>query len=213
MNTYDAWVTEKRPIYSRLPDCYKPEDGEEEAISDWLTYYFDQLLIGTKDKADNLSINLDPLTCDVEWLSFLAPLCGWYGIWDETWDTEAKRTLLSNSYTLIWPNKGSLEVLDFVLDTLGVRHLIKLGQSFLVDISLVGDPIGSIAWNYDILLPSEYHGQPEYKLTERINRLFGPCWCESSIIFDDTKFNTYSLFGIGEQSVLSPGEPPEVLKL
>jgi hypothetical protein len=205
MDTYTAWVVEQRPIYSRLPDCYKED---EENISDWLTQYWDKLLLDTKTTVDDLPRQLDPLTCDEEWLDYLSILCGWYGeYWDVRWPAESKRTLLANSFTLIWPNKGSFEVLSFVLFTLGIKHFIQIGQSFLVGISEVGDRIGSVAWDYDILLPSTYYRTDIEKLTNKINKLFGPCWCRSSVIFDDSKFKTYRLYALEDGTLLSPGIP------
>lgn len=205
MDTYNAWVIEQRPIYSRLPDCYKEDDP---SVSDWLTEYWDQFLLNTKTKVDDIPRQLNPLTCDPEWLDYLSVLCGWYGeYWDAKWPVESKRTLLANSFTLIWPNKGSFKVLSFVLFTLGIKHFIEIGQSFLVGYSEVGDRIGSIAWDYDILLPSEYYKTDVEKLANKINQLFGPCWCRSSVLFDDSRFNTYRLYALENGSVLSPQIP------
>jgi hypothetical protein len=205
MDTYTSWTIEKRPIYSRLPDCYKED---EDNIADWLTDYWDKLLLDSKAKIEDIPHNLDPLTCNEKWLDYLAVLSGWIGeYWDTKWSVESKRILLSNSYTLIWANKGSTNVLSFVLLALGVRHFIKSGSSFLVGYSVVGDRIGSIAWDYDILLPNDYYKTDIEILTRKINKLFGPCWCRSDVIFDDSKFNNYQLYALENGTVLSPQIP------
>jgi hypothetical protein len=182
MSAYEAWVVEKRPIYHRLPECYK-----DNPIADWLTQYWDALLIEVKEKIDDLPKQLDPQTCDEEWLDFLAPLCGFYGdYWDRQWTLPAKRTLINNSYTLIWKNKGSRDVLSFVLDTLGIEHKIWVGQSFVLGVSQVSiDRLGNAAWEYKILLPDKYASDgKEFKLARKINKLFGCLWCRSEVVYE-----------------------------
>ncbi|MBD2452240.1 hypothetical protein H6G76_35105 [Nostoc sp. FACHB-152] len=176
--TYQAWQT-GRPIFSRLPEVY-----QENPVADWLTEYWDELLTQNKAKIDDLPRNLDPTTCDENWLDFLAPLCGFTGeYWDKSWKTSSKRLLLANSYTLIWKNKGSREVLSFVLNALGIEHEIWTGSSFILGVSQVSiDKLGSGAWQYKVLLPSRYAQEGyEFKLARKINRLFGPLWCKSEV--------------------------------
>ncbi|MBD2256642.1 phage tail protein [Pseudanabaena sp. FACHB-2040] len=193
MDTYSAWAG-GRPVLSRLPGINDSYTGNE--VADWLTDYPDSLLVGTKAKIDDLPRQLDPDNCDADWLDYLAPLCGWHGeYWDRAWPVTAKRTLLRNSYTLIWPSKGSQQVLSFVLTALGINHVIQQGQSFIIGVGQVGDPLGLVAWDYDIILPTSYYGRPEAKLTERINELFGPCWCSSEILYDDKYNILYEVLG------------------
>ena len=207
--TYDAWVVDKRPIFSRLPDsAYK-----QNPVVDFVTYFADQLLIDTKASLDRLPIQLNPLTCDRIWLDYLSLLYGWVDLWDITWNDSIKRTLLDNSFqkVSIWGNKGSFTILEFLLQTFSVRHIIQLGASFLVDFSKVGDQIGSVSWQFDIILPGEYYNTNTTKLVQWIKIHFTPCWCSSSIIYDDTKFRDQvvlifedgSYFSIGIDTALS----------
>jgi len=184
--SYNAWIVEKRPIFSRLPDsAYRQND-----VVDFVTYFPDQLLIDTKNSLDSLPVQLNPLTCDRIWLDYLSLLYGWVDLWDLTWSDSTKRILLDNSFQKanIWANKGSFTILEFLLTTFSVRHIIQLGQSFLVDFSKVGDPIGSVSWQFDIILPGEYYNTNTTKLVQWLKIHFTPCWCSSSIIYDDTKF-------------------------
>lgn len=184
-DTYSAWIS-GRPIYSRLPECYK--EGE---IADWLTAYWDDILIETKAKVYDLPRQLNPLTCDSNWLDFLAPLCGFTGeYWDKDWDVTAKRKLLDYSYLSIWANKGSKETLDLVLNCFDINHVILSEGDFVLGASKIGQqPLGTTPWEYTIYLPSSYLGLYKADLTRKLNRLFGPCWCESQIIFDNQYFN------------------------
>ncbi|MFN6460541.1 MAG: phage tail protein [Nostoc sp. DedVER02] len=180
MQTSESWATNK-PIYSRLPECYQTNE-----VTEWLTDYFDELLVDTKAKIDDLPRQLDPLLSDPEWLDFLAPLTGFTGdYWDKTWATETKRLLISNSFINIWANKGSKEVLSLVLNCFGIQHLITSRGNFILGTSTTGDPLGTSAWEYIIYLPTAYKYGNKFKLTQKLNSLYGPCWCSSEIIFND----------------------------
>lgn len=178
--TYEAWSTE-RPIFSRLPEVY--QDNE---VADWLTIYWDELLASLKYKIDDLPRQLSPLTCDDKWLDFLAPLCGFTGdYWDRDWKSSSKRLLLTNSYKFIWSNKGTRTVLSFVLNALDIDHTIWEGSKFVLGVSQLDiDSLGTAAWEYKILLPNYYQYKGyEWKLAEKINKLFGPLWCGSEVIY------------------------------
>jgi len=185
MQTSEAWAS-GRPIFSRLPDVYK-----DNLIADYLTAYFDKLLIETKAKVDDLPRQLNPITCDENWLDFLAPLCGFTGeYWEKAWKVNAKRLLLSNSYQNIWSNKGSKTALSTVLTCFGINHVITNRGDFILGASQVGvQTLGTTAWEYVIYLPTIYRDREEYKLTKKLDKLFGPLWCDREIIFDDKYFN------------------------
>lgn len=186
--TYEAWST-GRPILSRLPEVY--QDNE---VSDYLTIYWDELLTSLKFKIDDLPRQLSPLTCDDKWLDFLAPLCGFTGnYWDTNWKPSSKRILLSNAYLFIWKNKGTRVVLSFVLNALEIEHLIWEGSNFILGVSqLDKTSLGNAAWEYKILLPGKYKlNGYEFKLAEKINKLFGPLWCGSEVTYRSKFVNEY----------------------
>lgn len=208
--TYQAWTLDKRPIYSRLPGSNGAYS--ENIVVDWITSPWDDFLISTKGTLDNLPVQINPSICEPRWLDFLSLMYGWVDLWDTNWNDSIKRILLNNSYqgVNIWGNKGSLKVLEFILNTFQINHIIQLGESFLVDFSRVGDSIGSVSWEFDIILPGRYYNTDVPKLTEWIKDHFTPCWCKSSVIFDDTKFKDIlvlifedgSYFSIGTDTAL-----------
>ena len=173
----NAWL--ERPIYSRLPETYTDNN-----IADWLTHYYDELLIQLNTKIDDIPRQLNPALCDPVWLDFLAPLCGFTpDYWDVKWTVAAKRTLLSNSWSYIWKNKGTKEVLSFILNALDIEHEIVQGSDFILGKSQLSlDSLGESAWEYVIYLPTSYEPNGyEFQLTRRINSLFGCYWCRSSV--------------------------------
>lgn len=197
MDTYSAWQS-SRPIFSRLPEIY-----QDNLIADCLTAYFDELLVETKAKVDDLPRQLNPQTCDTNWLDFLAPLCGFTGnYWDKAWSIKAKRRLLTYSYQYIWSNKGSQDTLDLVLNCFDIKHLILSEGDFILGTSQVGDTLGATPWEYTIYLPTAYVNNYKVRLTEKLNRLFGPCWCKSQIKFEDKYFRDLTVIGMSEDTVL-----------
>ena len=203
MQTKIAWNSGK-PIWERLPECYKEND-----VALWLTSYFDELLIDTKAKIDDLPRQLNPLDCDEVWLDFLAPLCGFTGdYWDKTWKVRAKRLLIANSFLNIWPNKGSKQVLSLVLDCFSIQHLISSRGDFIVGSSKIGDNLGIAAWEYTIYLPTIYNNgaNEQLALTDKLNKLYGPLWCSSEILFDDSVINSIQALTIANNTILETGD-------
>lgn len=207
-STYERWKA-GRPVHESLPEVY-----HENPIADWLTDYPDQVLQGLKVMATEVApLQVNPDTCEPEWLDLLSSLCGWYGYWDVSWPEASKRRLIKESYTTVWPNYGTAETLSFVLTALGVTHLIQQGESFIIGRNVVGDPLGAIAWTYDIILPTALFDTKEYNLTVRINELFGPCFCKSRILFNDEYFKPTGFFELEENTLLSVGDSQTVLEL
>lgn len=187
MDIYQAWST-GRPIFQRLPECYRDNN-----IADYLTQFWDSLLLQEKARVDDLERQLNPLTCDSNWLDFLAPLCGFTGkFWDKNWNDYAKRNLLASAYTLIWCNKGSKDTLSLVLSCFQIPNVISSKGDFILGSSQVGiEPLGSAAWEYTIYLQSNSNNPQTVSLVKKLNKLFGPCWCKSHIEFNDSLISEY----------------------
>lgn len=203
MQTYEAWVVERRPVFARLPGI---NGGyTDNSPTDWLTDYWDGLLLELKAKAEEAAgRQMNPLTCDPEWLDYLAPLAGFdANHWQIKWSEQTKRTLISNAFTLIWKDKGSREVLSLVLGAVGLRHEVIVQGDFLVGISEVGDPIGELPWDYTIFLPPEYQYREEEQLAQWVNERFGPCWCRSRIVFDPERFQRFDLLEAATDTALA----------
>lgn len=188
IDTYEAWVVEQSPIFSRLPECYR--DNE---VTPYLTTFWDDLLISTKSKVDDIPRQLDPGSCDESWLDFLAPLCGFSGIyWDKSWNSDFKRNLLVNSYTQIWNNKGSNACLSNVLNCFYIPNVITNKGNFIFGYSKFGqDQLGVLGWQYTIYLNTKFKTNSNIALVNKLNNLFGPCWCTYEIVFDDNVVQDY----------------------
>lgn len=200
MNTHEAW-SNNRPVRDRLPGI---NGGySENIIADWLTDYPDSVLVDLLNTLNDLPRQVDPRVSDPNWLDYLAPLFGaTNNYWQRDWNDLAKRTLLTEAYTTIWPGKGTKEVLSLVLITLNILHVIRAKSSFIIGESEVGDAIGSLGWQYELILPSSYYGTSFEKTAKAANSLFSPCWCITTFIYDDQYFSPEELLTVDSESGL-----------
>src|SRR6056297_1819255 len=187
MSIFDAWINEQRPVYARLPgvnEGYYSEDGDNPA--DWLTDYFDALLMGVKaDVEDVRDRQYDPATCDEDWLDYLAAVAGYTDeYWDATWPVAVKRLLIAEAFTTIWPNKGSLQVFARLFEIFDIDVEVWQSASFIAGVTAVPATIGSPAWRYYLRFTLAYRRTgPEFALARRLDRLFGPVYCQSGVVY------------------------------
>lgn len=140
-NRANAWLS-KRPILNSLPGLLAAYSQNKAA--NITTAFWDELLVKVKGEIDDLPRQLNPLTCDAEYLPLLSFITGFTGSYSILAYTDAqKRILISRAYDLIWRYKGSEEVLDFILDTLDVPHLVWYSTYFLAGISTTDHYIGT----------------------------------------------------------------------
>jgi hypothetical protein len=97
-----------RPVYDKLPEISEQWRGN--SVADWLTGFWDELLVQHRD---NLSNPTDWLgTPDqihptyLDWVGL--GLCGYGNVWDAGWGTEIKRRMIIRFPTIL-RNRGSLD--------------------------------------------------------------------------------------------------------
>lgn len=172
------------PILGRLPGINgKYSDND---VAKYLTAYWDELLVQTKGKVDDLYRQLDPLTCDEEWLDFLGFISGFSeGYSLSNYPVEAKRLMISRAFDLIWPNKGSKAVLEFILDALEINHSLWAGENFLAGITELPATLGGNEWRYYIRLPLIYlPNSDEFLRVELVKDLYGPVYADGGVCYD-----------------------------
>jgi hypothetical protein len=191
-----GWDT-GNPIHDRLPgenEGYRKDeswDGHDPSvdppIARWLTEPWDALLMESKGKIETIyTTHLNPLTAEPENLDWLAQLHGFTGeYWSVDWDVAVKRQLIANSFTKIWENKGSRSLLEWIFQTFGLETRIYLYGEFLADINVAGDVLGGEALQYWLLVTLKYlRTSDEWKLLEKLNRLYSPVCCNSRVTYD-----------------------------
>lgn len=187
MNPKQAWIIDKRPIYSRLPQISQRYNGEDfENPSQWITRWFDELLVATKATIDDLPRQLNALTCDADWIDFVAYLSGFSGeYWDKSWSMATKRAIACKS-NWIWSNKGTQAILEYIIAAVGLSAVIWLGEGFVIGESIIGETtLGEPEYQYFIQVPFLYDRDgAQFRLAEKLNRLYGPIVSDSAVCYD-----------------------------
>lgn len=199
-----------RPVYLRLPEESGAYQGNE--IVDAITIPWDETIVEIKNKL--LSFNddfINPETAREDVLDWLGQLCGFTGeYWDKTWDTNIKRELIKNSHTKIWPYRGTVLLLQYLLDLFGIDAVVYVENVWFIGITAIGSPIGGRTLYYAIKLfvhetrDKQFYlrNSPEWKFIDKLNRLYMPCWCGS--IPKNGNFIHYEKFIIGVSAVGDP---------
>ena len=201
-----AWNQEQRPIFRRLP-LYGWQD-QDTPISDWVTSGFDATLIEIQTAILNFDRDfIDPDTARADALDWLAQLMGFTGeYWDSTWKDSIKRQLIKDAQT-IWAYKGTLFLLQYLFNLFELDATIVIQGAWLAGVTRIGAPIGGDPLSYTILVNSAGRSfylrtSDEWRLIERLNRLYMPCWCSPVTL--NNSFVHYDRFRAGLSAV---GEP------
>jgi phage tail P2-like protein len=199
-----------RPIYLRLPNESGAYQGNE--IVDAITTPWDEQLVDIKNTLLNFNNDfINPDTARVDALDWLAQLSGFTGeYWDTNWTAAIKRELIKNSHTKIWSHKGTVMLLQYLLDLFGLDAVVYAENVWFIGITAIGSPVGGRTLYYAIKLfiPGAENRQfytrnsKEWKFIERLNRLYMPCWCGS--IPTNGNFIHYEKFIIGVSAVGDP---------
>lgn len=161
----------RRPILESLPE--KGYQDNDVAIS--LTSWIDESLSEKAEQLQSFHKELDPSTCKVASLDYLAYLNGLNGdYWDTSWSVATKRTLIKNAHSVLWQYRGTSKALSFVLDTHKIKHHIWVDGSTLLSFKLP-QKLGSPKLRFYIRLPVTYHRDGwHWKEAERTARNFAP---------------------------------------
>lgn len=194
-----AWQS-GRPIYDRLPgesELYKRDQSDPDYnpttdVALWLTKFWDDLLIEQRGNVDNLYRDVfDPLTAKPENLDWLAQLAGYTGeYWDSSWTDTQKRQLIKRAYDYVWINKGTKQLLEWLIELFDLDAVIYSPGEFILGETPLGSPIGGEPFKY--LINVDFRGagylrtSPEWKLLEKLNYLYGTAYSESKVVY--TKF-------------------------
>ena len=204
-----------KPIYLRLPgensgytkdetfDDYDPI--VDPPIARWLTEFWDDFTVSTKNKAANLyATHLNPETAEAANLDWLAQLCGFTGnYWNATWSELVKRSLISNSFNFIWPNKGTKILLEWLLYLFGYNaRIFQLGE-FLAGINVAGDRLGGSPLKYYVVVSLSYlRTSKAWEQIELLNRIYGPVCQDSRVCYNAF----YAGFSVAGDPVFEPGQ-------
>lgn len=200
MNAWD----DKRPIFKRLPQY----GWQDNPVADWVVDPCDRVLVELQQAILNFPRDfINPDTCRVDVLDWLAQLMGYTEeYWDTNWPVAIKRILIKNAQ-LIWSYKGTQAELEYLFSLFSLDVRIDVAGAWKVGVTAIGSPIGGELLSYSLLINSPgkafyLRTSNEWRLIERLNRLFMPCWCSPASL--NGAFVHYDRFRVGLSAV---GEP------
>lgn len=218
-STMPNWAV-RRPIYALLPKLLNPYG---DPVNDWLTQYWDELFVNAANQLINLVDYFNPQTCPVEWLDLIAPLYG-FGppYYSKSWPVQAKRNILSNALTNIWPKVGQSDPFLFIANELGLLVKLRIPGDFILSgpyesPAIIGsqlnlDQMGSRGWEIDVLMPVSYQNEPaKVAHIKQLVYLYLPTYLQIEYIYTDQPFYTDLL--AADETTLIEIEPNYVLRL
>jgi hypothetical protein len=187
-----------RPIFDRLPRL----GYQDNLPTDWLTSFWDQFTVGLKTKVDKLPLDLAPATAPEGNLDFLAALFGFTdGYWEPSWDPATKRDLLGKGLGWLWPRRGTMPVLTYIVNLFFGRGAdVWTEGSFFADLSSAEvETLGNPLFRYFLRLPlrgldqtravcvegGTTRGRSTWSLAVRLNRLYGPAFADSDVVYEE----------------------------
>lgn len=204
-----AW-DEGRPVFNRLPRYgWIDIDPDAPPVADWITAAYDSVLIELQQAILNFPRDyIDPTTARPDALDWLAQLSGYTGeYWDATWPVAIKRQLITDAQAIVWRYKGTLYLLQYLLDLFSLSARPRLRGQWRIGVSKIGDPIGGGLLIYSIILgsatdPGYPRASDAWRLIERFNRLYMPAWCAPVTL--NGNFLHYHRWRIGRSMVGDP---------
>lgn len=110
--------TQPRPTFNRLP----VKGYQDNTVANALTQFYDEKLVAVGTQVQNFHTLLDPATCPVSYLDYLAYLVGMVDpYYDSRWSVPIKREMIQSALTL-FRTRGTKACLTLALDIQSVPY-------------------------------------------------------------------------------------------
>ena len=188
LNTAGPIAHNTHPVTSLLPGENEAYTGN--AIARSLTAPWDIYTASLVSALSNFyARSLDPKTCDAAYLDWLAQWAGYTGpYWDASWPESAKRALIAEAYTRVWPTKGSQDLLLWLFDLFEIDfQLISSSLPFRADVSRAGDRVGGPSSIFHVLLPMTYSRLGKWVTARQLLALFTPIWIPFTVSYEESR--------------------------
>lgn len=169
-----SWST-GRPIYGRLP--VESGNWQGSPVVDWLTSFWDELLVQHKANLDNPTDWLgEPDQINEYFIDWVAiGLCGYGSFWDTRLTLDQKRRVISAyGQSRFRQSRSGLDALvDAIIPGSRIQNTRPARADFAIaGISSVADPQSN---SYQILVPIESERRSrEWRLLDRILKTWAP---------------------------------------
>lgn len=195
---YERWQVLKTPVGSLLPGIVDGSVGQNE-VAEWLTAPIDRELIQIFDELLDYARIFDPAFTEDKWLDFLSLPCGFAGgYWDTKWTVPQKRWMLANSIQYIWPNRGTQECLQRILDNFDLNAEIWTDGRLQFPVPF-GSKFGRPRMRFYVLMPNGVSRTSyEWNLAKQLTRQYSLAGVKKRVVNKVFKMGsgpTYSKFG------------------
>lgn len=170
-----------RPLFDKLPTVFRDLETEHGQITDALTRWVDELLIGLGDRLTSMPNDYaDPMTAPADYLDTIAtglPISVFSDFWAAGWDESIKRALLANgAYINQW--RGDRRALERVLEIFGFSGVqIAPKTGWIVGKTPLPAPPGGTIYDYQLRIPARYgRGTYERSIIDAATRWALPLW-------------------------------------
>lgn len=128
-------TSQLRPTFNRLPIA----GYQDNPLADALTQFYDEKLVAVGTQVQNFHALLDPLTCPVGYLDYLAYLVGMvYPYYDTTWSAGVKQQMILNANKLFW-SRGTKDCLRLALEIQGVPYGFYNSTNLILSFTFTSD--------------------------------------------------------------------------
>jgi P2-related tail formation protein len=169
-------------VFSRLPEVGYQDDP----VADWLTNWADYKLVEAATLLQQLYLQVYPSDASANSLDWLASMVGLTGAyWSTGWSQAVKVAMIQAAHPVLWPNKGTFYVIEYVLSTIHGLTYTLWQQSQLVMPFSMPATFGTNNLLYYVQLPLTYsrYGS-QWKEAQRTINNFSPACVQGKVSHD-----------------------------
>lgn len=157
--------------------------------------WFDEFISGQRDLLQTFYLELHPDTCQDKYLDYLAFLVGFSdSYWNTLWPNEVKRELIRQAHINIWPKRGRVDLLKWLIDLLALPVKIWTSQPIVLRVKLPAK-FGSHNYKLYLRVPISYsRGMTDWNEVEKLRQNYLPATTLSRTVYQTFKLG-YSKVG------------------
>ena len=182
------------PVTGKLPGYF--ERYSNNIVAKAALAIYDDIFSKLKNDIEIVEKYLD---CEVEppekWMDFILNISGFVDeYFNVNYPVSFKISLIKRA-NWIWKNKGTIEVLEYILNSYGIQCEVENTSSFIIGLSKVGDRIDIFPYNFSVFYNPDTVDENLKNQGRELIKLYGPLVCNYEFIADRSRFSITKVFG------------------